>query len=142
MQKKAYLASHYSSSELKKKYLKSKDSVESRRWHLLWKVSLGWSIKNSCVAVGISYSYGKQIVKKYNDSADLGVKNCQYNHSKQAGGKKALLSHEQLEKLTQVLNSKSPDEGIWTGSKVARWMEKETGVEKVWNQRGWDYLKK
>lgn len=25
---------------------------------------------------------------------------------------------------------------------MARWIEKETGVEKVWNQRGWDYLKK
>ena len=29
-----------------------------------------------------------------------------------------------------------------TGPKVARWIEKETGIEKVWNQRGWDYLKK
>ena len=34
------------------------------------------------------------------------------------------------------------DGGIWTGPKVARWIEKENGVEKVWNQRGWDYLKK
>ena len=34
------------------------------------------------------------------------------------------------------------DGGIWTGTKVARWIEKENGVEKVWNQRGWDYLKK
>jgi hypothetical protein len=25
---------------------------------------------------------------------------------------------------------------------LARWIEKETGREKVWNQRGWDYLKK
>jgi hypothetical protein len=25
---------------------------------------------------------------------------------------------------------------------VARWIEKETHVEKVWHQRGWDYLKK
>ncbi len=29
MARKAYLAPHYSSAELKKKYLKSKDSVES-----------------------------------------------------------------------------------------------------------------
>ena len=25
---------------------------------------------------------------------------------------------------------------------MARWIQKETGVEKVWKQRGWDYLKK
>ncbi|WP_293087682.1 helix-turn-helix domain-containing protein, partial [Moorena sp. SIO4A1] len=75
MPKKAALANHYSSDELKQKYLKSKDSVafgpryanESRRWHLLWKVSLGWTIKTSAIAVGINYDYGKEIVKKYND---------------------------------------------------------------------------
>jgi hypothetical protein len=31
---------------------------------------------------------------------------------------------------------------VGTGPKMARWIEKETGIEKVWNQRGWDYLKK
>ena len=51
MPKKAYLAQHYSSEELKKKYLKTQDLVESRRWHLLWKISLGWTIKNSAAAV-------------------------------------------------------------------------------------------
>ena len=49
MPKKAYLAKHFSSSELKEKYLKSTDPIESRRWHLLWKVSLGWTIKNRAV---------------------------------------------------------------------------------------------
>ena len=40
------------------------------------------------------------------------------------------------------LKKRAPDGGIWTGHKVARWIEKVTGIEKVWNQRGWDYLKK
>ncbi|MDJ0531651.1 MAG: hypothetical protein QNJ70_03995 [Xenococcaceae cyanobacterium MO_207.B15] len=40
MPRKAHLEKHHSPSELKKKYLNSKDFVESRRWHLLWKVSL------------------------------------------------------------------------------------------------------
>ena len=29
-----------------------------------------------------------------------------------------------------------------TRPKVARQIEKATGIEKVWNQRGWDYLEK
>ena len=65
MPRKAYLADYYSSKELKQKYLKNQDSVESRRWHLLWKISLGWSIKNSAIAIGINYDYAKEIVKKY-----------------------------------------------------------------------------
>ncbi|WP_413168077.1 hypothetical protein ACL6C3_15295 [Capilliphycus salinus ALCB114379] len=55
MPKKATLANHYSSSELKQKYIKNQDAVESRRWHLLWKVSLEWTIKQAAIAVGISY---------------------------------------------------------------------------------------
>lgn len=103
---------------------------------------MGWSIKNSSTAVGLSYSYGRKIVKKYNECADQGVKNLKYGYTKQPRGKEPLLNDEQLEKLAQALNSKPSDGGIWSGPKVARWMEDETGVEKVWNQRGWDYLKK
>ncbi|MGD1702376.1 winged helix-turn-helix domain-containing protein [Dapis sp. BLCC M229] len=31
---------------------------------------------------------------------------------------------------------------MWKCPKVARCIEKETGVDRLWNQRGWDYLKK
>ena len=142
MPKKAYLASHFSSNELKQKYLKSQDCVESRRWHLLWKVSLGWTIKNSALAVGINYDYAKEILQKYNKLAEQGVKNRKNKHLNSRGGKKPLLTPQQLEKLAQELESRPADGGIWTGPKVARWIERENCLEKVWNQRGWDYLKK
>jgi transposase len=142
MPKKAYLANYYSSEELRYKYLKSQDAVESRRWHLLWKISLGWTIKNSAIAVGINYDYAKEIVKKYNCLGAKGLENLKNKQPQQRGGKKALLTDSQLEKLRQELASRPLDGGIWTGPKVARWIEKETQVEKVWHQRGWDYLKK
>ena len=41
MPKKAYLAEHLSSEELKDRYRSSQDSVETRRWHLLGQISLG-----------------------------------------------------------------------------------------------------
>lgn len=142
MARKAYLANYYSADELKQKYTKSQDSVEARRWHLLWKVALGWTIKNSALAVGINYDYGKEIVKKYNELGEKGVTNLKRKPRKHTGGKKSLLTEEQLEQLALELEFRPADGGIWTGTKVARWIEKETGVEKVWNQRGWDYLKK
>lgn len=142
MPKLAYLANHYSSSELKQKYLKSRDSIESRRWHLVWKVSLGWSIKNSAIAIGINYDYAKQIVKKYNELGEKGIINLKTIARKQVRGRKRLLTENQIDSLKKALESRPSDGGIWTGPKVARWIEKETGVEKVWNQRGWDYLKK
>jgi transposase len=73
---------------------------------------------------------------------EAGVKNQNKKPKTHPRGKKSLLSEQQLQKLIQQIQEKPPDGGIWTGTKVARWIEKETKVEKVWNQRGWDYLKK
>lgn len=142
MPKKAYLMNYYSSEELKGKYLKSQDAVESRRWHLLWKISLGQTIKNSAIAVGINYDYAKEIVNKYNSVGEKGLENLKNKQQQQRGGKKPLLTPEQLKKLRQELESRPSDGGIWTGPKVARWIEKENSAEKVGNQRGWNYLKK
>jgi transposase len=142
MPKKAYLAQHFSSYELRKKYLKSRDNVEARRWHLLWKISLGWTIKNSAVAVGYSYPYAQKILKRYNRDREAGIINQKNQTSNHFRGKTKLLNCQQLEKLKEQIEQTPPDGGIWTGVKVARWIEKETGKEKVWNQRGWDYLKK
>jgi transposase len=142
MPKKAYLASYLSTVELKKRYQQSKNPIESRRWHLLWKIAQGWTMKNSAVAVSISYGYAQRIVSSYNQYGVGGVKVKPRTEEKHTGGKAALLSPEQFQKLTHALESKPSDGGIWTGVKVARWLEQETGREKIGNQRGWDYLKK
>lgn len=142
MPKRAYLAPHLSSDELKDTYRKAKDPVESRRWHFLWKIALGWSVKNSAIAVGISNSYGWEILKNYNDLGIEGVKNQKKESFEHPRGFQPLLNDEQFLSLSEAFKKRPLDGGIWTGPKVARWIEKETGVEKVWNQRGWDYLKK
>lgn len=142
MPKKAHLANHFQPDELKQKYLKSQDPVEARRWHILWKVALGWTIKNAAFAVGLDYQYAKTIVKRYNDLGGEGVKNQRKISQPHVRGRTPLLNEQQLQKLVESLRQKPLDGGIWTGPKVARWIESETRREKVANQRGWDYLKK
>jgi len=66
MPKKVELVPHLSEAELKNRYRKAKDMVEARPWHLLWKVALGWTAKNSALAVGLDYDYARQIIRKYN----------------------------------------------------------------------------
>ncbi|MBP5977073.1 hypothetical protein HW132_31220, partial [Brasilonema sp. CT11] len=51
MPKKAHLEVHLSTEELKRRYLDSSDPVESRRWHLLWMVSCGWTLKKAAMAI-------------------------------------------------------------------------------------------
>ena len=140
MSKKAYLHPHFSNDELKSRYLSVKDPIESRRWHLLWLISQQYSIKKAAEIIGYNYDYAKDIVKNYNSSAEQGVINRRKTRKRQATN--ALLTQQQLLELKEALQSPPEDEGLWSGPKVARWIEKKTGLKKVWNQRGWDYLKK
>ncbi len=39
MPKQVSLVPHFSSEELRLKYRQSQETVEARRWHLLWKIS-------------------------------------------------------------------------------------------------------
>ena len=87
---------------------------------MLWKISLGWSVKNSAIAIGINYDYAKEIVKRYNNIGEGGIKNQKNQKRKQSGGRKPLLTKQQLEKLKKKLELKPDDGGVWTGIKVAR----------------------
>jgi transposase len=142
MPKKAYLATHFPTDILKQKYRTTKDPVEARRWGLLWKISLGWTIKDSAIALGIHYQYAKKILKSYNELGSEGLKNQKQTSVPHRRGKPPLLDQQQYAKLIEQLQQRPEDGGIWTGAKVARWIEKETQREKVSKQRGWDYLKK
>ena len=86
-------------------------------------------------------SYGifliKEIIKKYNDLGEKGVKNLKNKNREHRGAKQPLLTEEDLKKLSQELESRPSDGGIWTGPKVARWMESEKGVLATFGDLGW-----
>lgn len=140
MVKKVHLQAYLTSSELKTRYLCASDRVESRRWHLLWLVSQQWTIQQASKAVGLNYDYAKDIVKAYNQLGEKAIAN--RRRQRTAPPSHALLNQEQLEELRSSLKQPPEDKGIWTGPKVADWIAKKTGREKVWSQRGWDYLQK
>jgi len=139
MARRITLAAHKSESELKRLYQKSRDPIESRRYHLLWLVSQGQALTQAAAVVGLNYDYARKVVRGYNEGGADSLKNGL--KQKRQASSKALLKGEQQEKLRAALKEAPPDGGEWSGPKVARWIEAETGREKVWNQRGWDYLK-
>lgn len=105
MPKKAYLENHLRVDELKQKYRTSRNPVEARRWHLLWKIALGWTIKKSARRVGLNYVYAKNVVKRYNELGREGVKDKRQEASPHVRGKAPLLNEEQLQKLALAMSS-------------------------------------
>ena len=48
----------------------------------------------------------------------------------------------QAELREALLGGPPPGGGMWSGPKVALWIAKRAGAEKVHVQRGWEYLRK
>ena len=140
MPPKARLVPHLSYEEIKKCYLKAGDTTEARRWHLLLLISRDWSIKKAADIVELSYDYAKEIVGRYNKQGPTSLIN--RNKNRKVSSCKALLTPTQQQELSQALQSPPPDGGQWSGPKVARWIAEKTGRDRVWPQRGWEYLKR
>lgn len=140
MPRNVYLAPHLSSEELETRYRTVSEPVESRRWHLLWLISKGWKIKQAALAIGYNYDYAKSIVSTYNHQGPAAMGN--QRKAPRPRGKPALLNPQQLVELREALNHPPPDGGEWSGPKVAQWIAQKTGRQRVWPQRGWDYLKR
>ena len=140
MPPKARLEPHLTFEEIKNCYRTAQDTTEARRWHLLFLIARDWSIKQAAEIVGLSYDYAKEIVGRYNKQGPTSLKN--RNKNRRPPPSKALLNPAQQEELSQALQGPAPDGGQWSGPKVARWIAEKTGRDRVWPQRGWEYLKR
>ena len=140
MPKYASVVEHLSAEELKQLYMKASDSVESRRYHLIWLVQRGRTLKQAAEVVGLNYDYAKDLLALYNRQGPDGLRNGRRRQYRR--GRASLLNEEQLLHLQQRLQTPPEDGGLWSGPKVAAWIEQLTGREKVWPQRGWEYLKR
>lgn len=132
------LQPHLTAKELKHHYQQTQDCIEARRWHLLHLVAQQWTVKQAAESVGLNYDYAKEIIRRYNQDGEAGIKN---RSQRGQPSPRSLLTPEQQQELQEALRHDPPEGGRWSGPKVARWIAAKTGKQ-VWNQRGWDYLQR
>jgi transposase len=129
------------SSRLEILYRKASDPV--LRTHLLvtWRISLGDSVGEVARMVGYSQKWTKEIARRYESEGVEGLGD--RRHANPGAKERALLDEKGQAQLREALLEEAPPGGgMWSGPKVARWIEEKTGVEKVHAQRGWEYLRK
>ncbi len=103
------------------------------RTHLqmVWRMSLGDSVGE--VMVGYSEKWTTHGLRE-------GVEGLSRHGN--PGAKERALDEEGQARLREALLEEAAGRGMWSGPKVARWIEEETGMERVHAQRGWEYLRK
>lgn len=91
--------------------------------------------------VGYSQKWVREITRRYESDGVEGLGD--RRHANPGAKERALLDEEGQARLRQALVEEAPPGGgMWSGPKVARWIEQKTDIQKVHNQRGWEYLRK
>lgn len=91
--------------------------------------------------VGYSQKWTREIARRYEERGVEGLGD--RRHDNPGAKERALLDEEGQAQLREALLEEAPPGGgMWSGPKVARWIEEKTGMEKVHAQRGWEYMRK
>src|SRR5215207_1119023 len=141
MPKRLELSPHASTEELERRYRKAKDPVQRSHHQIVWLLSEGRTTEEVCEVTGYSPGWVRRIARRYNELGVEGVGD--RRHFNPGARERALLDETgQAELREALLEGSPPGGGMWSGPKVARWIEQKTGMERVHAQRGWEYLKK
>jgi transposase len=140
MPRNAQIEPHLTPDELETQFKNATDPREARRWQLLWLISLNHQIDFAASVTGSCYSSARNILKKYNQHGPHSIPDKRKTRTHTP--RKPLLNETQQQQLIQALQHPHPDGGLWTGPKVAAWIEAQTGRKRVLPQLGWTYLKR
>ncbi len=124
-------------------YRKASDPVLRTHLLMVWRMSLGDSVGEVARTVGYSRKWTTEIARRYESGGveALGDR----RHGNPGAKERALLDEAGEAELVKALRSPPPASlggGMWSGPKVARWIEERNGLEKVYVQRGFEYLRK
>jgi len=121
-------------------YRKATDPVLRTHLLMVWRMSLGDSIREVAGTVGYSEKWVREIARRYESEGVDGLGD--RRHGNPGARERALLDEEGQAELREALEGPPPGGGMWSGPKVARWIEQKTEIKKVHAQRGWEYLRK
>jgi transposase len=122
-------------------YRKASDPVLRTHLLMVWRMSLGDPIREVAQMVGYSEKWTREIARRYQREGVEGLGD--RRHGNPGAKERALLDEEgQAELREALLEGSPPGGGMWSGPKVARWIEHKRGLEKVHAQRGWEYLRR
>jgi len=104
-------------------------------------MSLGESMREVAGTMGYSEKWTREIARRYESEGVEGLGD--RRHGNPGAKDRALLDEEGQAQLREALLEETPPGGgMWSGPKVARWIEEKTGIERVHAQRGFEYLRK
>lgn len=137
MPRRIVIAPHLAVADLEQRYRRAGDPVASRHWQIVWLLAQGWTGQRVAASTGYSTRWIGQLAQRYNAQGPAGLG----DHRHHNPGSARVLSAGQEADLAAALEGPAPDGGMWSGPKVAAWIEATTG-RAVSAHLGWVSLRR
>src|SRR5208283_1676544 len=133
----ATIAAHLSADALRERYVSSSNAREARHFHAIWLLAKGHAIGEVAEMMSFGRRWIEQLAARYNAEGPESLG----DPRRRNGSSATVLKPELLDKSRLRLKEPPSDGGLWTSAKVAAFLARELGLEKVAVQRGWEALK-
>jgi transposase len=131
------LKPHLTEDEIRGYYLTSTDVVEQTRWQAILLLAEGAPSEEVARITGYCTPWVRTLARRYNQEGPAAMHDGRHDNPGAAG----LLDASLREALATAMKQTPGAGGLWSGPKVAAWMEQRLG-RKVHPQRGWEYLRR
>lgn len=133
----ATIAAHLGVDALRERYVSSSNAREARHFHAIWLLAKGHTLGDVAEMTSFGQRWIEQLAARYNAEGPESLGDLRRRN----GSSARVLKPELLDKLRLRLKEPPDDGGLWTSGKVAAFLARELGLEKVAAQRGWEALK-
>ena len=134
----ARIVDHLPLDELETRYRAARDATEARHIQAVWLLAQGRTVLEVAEVLAFVPRWVEELAARYNacGPAALG------DQRRRNGRAASLLTKDVLAALAERVRTPPDDGGLWSGPKVAAWMARRLGLERVHPQRGWEALKR
>jgi transposase len=134
----ARIAGHLSVEELEARYRAAPDVTEARHFQAIWLLAQGRPVLEVSEVLAFVPRWVAQLAARYNASGPEALGDRRRRNGRAA----SLLTEAVLAALAKRVRTPPEDGGVWSGPKVAAWMARHLGLQRVHPQRGWEALRR
>jgi transposase len=132
------IVDHLPIEKLEARYRAARDVTEARHAQAIWLLAQGRTVLEVGEVMAFAPRWVEELAARYNAHGPEALGDQRRRNGRAA----SLLTKEVLAALAERLRTPPEDGGLWSGPKVAAWMARQLGLERVHPQRGWEALKR
>jgi transposase len=134
----ARIVEHLPIEELEARYRAVRDVTEARHYQAIWLLAQGRTFLEVGEVLAFAPRWVEELAARYNAVGPEALGDQRRRNGRAA----SLLREDVLTALAERLKEPPDAGGLWSGAKVAAWMARQLGLERVHPQRGWEALRR